>query len=267
MLLTAGCSFVWGDELKGFDDNPPTHWPLTFTHLLADKLGIEYSNRGFCGACNDKIFREVTDFLHNHPNKDKVTHLVVMWSAWQRKEVVEHMPDAREVKIGRQDDVTQFSQLRTNIIFDKSKRIAYEHMFQNAYDSRTDIMHTISKMKSLEVICDAAGIQLIQGVFHSRNWSNIMSILTDQCPDDASKKIKEKSLHIDATPHYKKWLLNSIGTLKNTSRVGLGKGKDMYTICKEYDDMKKFGHPGEKTQVVFADSLHEIFVKSSQKDV
>ena len=94
-----------------------------------------------------------------------------------------------------------------------------------------------------------------------------MSILTDQCPDDASKKIKEKSLHIDATPHYKKWLLNSIGTLKNTSRIGLGKGKDMYTICKEYDDMKKFGHPGEKTQVVFADSLHEIFVKSSQKDV
>jgi hypothetical protein len=41
----------------------------------------------------------------------------------------------------------------------------------------------------------------------------------------------------------------------------------MYTICKEYDDMKEFGHPGEKTQVVFADSLHEIFVKSSQKDV
>ena len=267
MLLTAGCSFVWGDELKGFDQDPPTHWDLTFTHLLAEKMNIEYSNRGFCGACNDKIFREVTDFLHSHPNKDKVTHIVVMWSAWQRKEVVEYMPPERDVKIGRQHDVTQFSQMRTETIYSKEWRHSYKSMFDNVYDSKTDIMHTLSKMKALEVMCDAAGIQLIQGVFHSRNWSNIMSILTDQHPDDSSAKINEKELLIDSIPEYKRWLKDSIGSLKDTSRIGMGRGKDLFTICRSIDDMKEFGHPGEKTQVLFADLLHETFAKLSQENI
>ena len=267
MLLTAGCSFVWGDELKGFDDNPPTHWDLTFTHLLAEKLGIEYSNRGFCGACNDKIFREVTDFLHSHPYKDKVTHIVVMWSAWQRKEVVEYMPPERDVKIGRQSNTTQFSQLRTETIYSKEWRAAYKSMFDNAYDSKTDIMHTVSKMKALEVICDAAGIKLIQGVFHSRNWSNIMSILTDQHPDDASSKITAKELRIDSIPEYKQWLKDSLGALKDTSRIGMGRGKDLFTLCRSIKDMKEFGQPGEKTQVLFADLLHETFEKSNENNI
>ena len=264
MLLTAGCSFVWGDELKGFDNEPPTHWEHTFTHLLADKLDIEYSNRGFCGACNDKIFREVTDFLHSHPYKDDITHLVVIWSAWQRKEVVEYMPSERDVKIGRQLDVTQFSQLRTETIYNKEWRHAYKKMLDTAYDSRTVIMHTISKMKALEVLCDAAGIKLIQGVFHSRNWSNIMSILTDQHPDDSSAKLTENENLIDSIPDYKKWLLDSIGSLKDTSRIGLGRGKDLFTICREIGDMREFGHPGEKSQIIFANQLHETFAKSSQ---
>ena len=264
MLLTAGCSFVWGDELEGFDQDPPTHWDKTFTAILAKKLDIEYSNRGFCGACNDKIFRETIDFLHSHPHKDDITHLVVMWSAWQRKEVVEYMPADRDVKIGRQIDVTQFSQLRTETIYDKNIRTAYTDLFDNAYDSKTDIMHTFSKMKALELICDAAGIQLIQGVFHSRNWSNIMSILTDQHPDDSSAKISEKEFLIDSIPEYKKWLKDSIGSLKDTSRIGLGRGKDLFTICKSIDDMREFGHPGEKSQVIFADLLHELFAKNSQ---
>ena len=261
MLLTAGCSFVWGDELEGFDQDPPTHWGLTFTSILSRKMGLEYENRGVCGACNEKIFREVTDFLHQNPNK--ITHMVVMWSAWQRSELVEYMPADRDVKIGRQTDTTQFSQLRTELIYSPEKRVAMKHWFNTAYDSKTDIMHTISKMKALELICDAAGIQLIQGVFHKRNWTNVMSILTDQHPDDASKKIRETEFHIDSIPDYKKWLLDSIGSLKITSRVGMGRGKDLYSICREIDDMKEFGHPGEKTQEIFAEFLYETFSESS----
>ncbi len=265
MLLTAGCSFVWGDELEGFDQNPPTHWDKTFTDILARKLDIEYENRGICGACNDKIFREVTDYLHSNPNT--VTHMVVMWSAWQRKEIVEYMPPDRDVKIGRQNDVTQFSQLRTECIYDMNKRMTYEHMFQNSYDSKTDIMHTLTKMKALEIICEAAGIELIQGVFHSRNWSNIQAILTDRNPDDSSNELLSKEHSIKSIPDYKRWLVDSIGSLKSSSRVGMGRGRDMFTICRSIDDMKEFGHPGERTQVIFADFLHEIFAKSSQEEV
>ena len=262
MLLTAGCSFVWGDELEGFDQDPPVHWEHTFTHLLAKKLGVDYENRGVCGACNDKIFREVTDYIHSTSNT--ITHVVVMWSAWQRKEVVEYMPNNRDVKIGRQTDVTQFSQLRTETIYDKEWRRAYKYMFDEAYDSKTDIMHTLSKMKALELICESKGIQLIQGVFHNRNWSNIMSILSDRCPDDASGKIQKKEQRIEAIPDYKKWLLDSIGSLKESSRLGMGRGVDLYTLGSSIKDIKEYGHPGEKTQILFADQLHELIAKSSQ---
>lgn len=61
-------------------------------------------------------------------------------------------------------------------------------------------------------------------------------------------------------PDYKQWLKDSIGSLEDTSRVGMGRGKDLYTLCIEGDDMKPYGHPGEKTQVVFTDFLYEKFI-------
>jgi len=262
MLLTAGCSFVWGDELEGFDQDPPTHWDKTFTAILAKKLGIEYKNRGFCGACNDKIFRETIDFLHSHPHKDDITHLVVMWSAWQRKEVVEYMPPERDVKIGRQIDVTQFSQLRTEMIYSKNLRKGHKWLFDHAYDSRTDIMHTLSKMKTLEVMCEAKGITLVQGMFHKRNWSNIQSVLTDNIPNDSVGKKEEK--FIDSVPDFKEWMMKSISSLDKNSRIGMGTGQDLYSMGISIKDIKEYGHPGEDTQVMFADQLHELIAKSSQ---
>jgi len=258
MLLTAGCSFVWGDELEGFDNDPPTHWKYTFTHLLAEKLGIDYANRGVCGACNDKIFREVTDFLHAHPNE--VTHMVVMWSAFQRKELVEYMPPNREVKIGRQIDVTQFSSLRTDVIYSDEKRNQWTHWYDTAYDSKTDILHTLVMMKNLEVIADAAGIKLVQGFFHNRNWSNIISVLTDAVPENDDMPRLPYEQRIDNTPGYKQWLKDSMGSLKNTSRIGMGRGEDLYTIGQRLDDIKPYGHPGEESQVVFTEFLYEKFI-------
>jgi hypothetical protein len=254
MLLTAGCSFVWGDELKGFDDNPPTHWPFTFTHLLAGKMAMPYINLGSCGAGNDKIFREVTDYLHNPRHETPVTHIVVMWSAFQRAEVVEYMPKEREIKIQRHDDVTQFSPLRTSGIYNRNKRRVMNDWFDNAYDSRTDVMHTLTKMKTLELLCDSMGIKLVQGFFHKRCWSNIMSILRDNGPDE------DDTLVAGSMPLYTSWLKNSIIDLKPTSRVGAGKGKDLYTIAIENDDLRPHGHPGEKTQVIFSDFLYKKFI-------
>ena len=256
MLLTAGCSFVWGDELEGFDNNPPTHWPLTFTHQLAEKLEVDYVNRGVCGSCNDKIFREVTDYLHENPDK-RPTHIVVMWSAFQRSELAEFMPLNREVKIGRQNDVTQFSPLRTECIYDERKRKTMQDWFETAYDSRTDVMHTLTKMKTLELLCEGLGIQLVQGFFHKRCWSNIMAILRDESTEDSDNIDMS---HASSMPEYKRWLIDSIANLKHTSRVGAGKGEDLYTLAIESDDLKPHGHPGEKTQVTFSDFLFQKFI-------
>ena len=260
MLLTAGCSFVWGDELDGFDNNPPTHWPLTWTHLAAEKMGIPYVNRGVCGACNDKIFREVTDYLWSNQN-NLPTHIAVMWSAWQRTELVEYVRDEVEIQIQRQQNVTQFSPLRLDLIQDRATRHILASWFEDAYNTRTDMLHTFTKMKTLEVICDAMGIKLIQGTFHSRCKSNLMATLTDFTPDGKKLSVEQK---IDSVPEYKEWLTTALSNLRDTSKVGFTFGKDLYTICRELDDMKPYGHPGERTQVVFADFIFETFMKMEQ---
>mgnify|MGYP006079975423 CR=1 FL=1 len=266
MLLTAGCSFVWGDELEGFDQDPPSHWDLTFTAITARALGIEYVNRGSCGACNEKIFREVTDFLHKTP--DTVTHMVVMWSAWQRKEHVEYMPAAQGSGMRRDEDVTQFSSLRTDVIHNKQMRESMDNLYNTAYDSKTDIMHTITNMKALEIICEAKNIKLVQGVFHHRNWSNLMCVLGDVLPPDATRDTYEdENLSINDIPEYRRWLTESLGSLKRASRVGLGRGEDLFSVSQILQDTKEFGHPGEESQEVFSKFLLRTFENSTQEKV
>jgi hypothetical protein len=242
MLLTAGCSFVWGDELDGYDNTPPTHWEHTFTDILAKKMGIDYVNLGRCGAGNEQIFRLITDCLHDNPDQ-QITHMVVLWSAWQRKEWVEYHPSEGDVKVVRELDVTQFSGLR-------------------CYDTRTDIMQTLSKMKMIELLCESRGIKLIQGVFHRRNWSNVMAVLTDA---EVGEGIPvHPDMQIDKVPEYKEWLTESLKSLKTTSRIGMGKSgviKDLYALGKQFGDIKEFGHPGEKTNLAYANLLFETFTK------
>jgi hypothetical protein len=258
MLLTAGCSFVWGDELEGFDNDPPTHWEYTFTHLLAQKLGMDYVNLGLCGSCNDRIFRDVIDHLHD-PEKENPTHMVILWSAWQRSEIVEEMPPERAANIGlgRPLDHTQFSPLRIDVLNKGPRRELLREYYGNYYDSKTDISHGISKMKAMEVLCEGLGIKLIQGVFHGRNWQNILKVLTNtpSRPDTDDRNIAEY------VPEFANWLKRSVNSLKDTSRVGLGKHVDLHKIGVKLDDLKPYHHPGEKTQVVFADFLFDQFEK------
>lgn len=258
MLLTAGCSFVWGDELNGFDQDPPTHHELTFTHLLAERLDMPYINMGICGSGNDRIFRHVTDYLHN-PENEKPKLMVIMWSAWQRMEMVEYMPMKREIDMGcnRPEDATQFSPVRVDVLASRHARGLLKLHFEQSYDSRTDIMHGLTKMKAMEVICDGLGIPLIQGVFHNRCWSNVLSVLKGEGALDDGDMVEGQPL--GDTPAYRTWLKDAVGSLKSTSRIGLGRGPSMYEIAKKIDDVKEFGHPGERTQVLFAEMLENTY--------
>jgi len=256
MLLTAGCSFVWGDELDGFDNDPPTHWPSTFTHLLSDKLEMPYVNLGMCGSCNDRIFRDVIDHLHDS-EKENPTHMVILWSAWQRNEIVEEMPLERALHmgLGMPYNHVQFSPQRIKLINKGARRDHLTEYYERYYDSKTDISHGITKMKSMEVICDAMGINLIQGVFHARMYQNILKVLTNtpSNPDADDRNIQEY------VPEFASWLKKSVISLKDTSRVGLGRHRDLFNIARSLGDLKEFDHPGERSQVVFADFLYKQF--------
>jgi len=256
MLLTAGCSFVWGDELDGFDQNPPTHNNLTMTHLLATSMKMDYINMGICGSCNDRIFRHVTDYLAD-PKKENPSHMVIIWSAWQRQELVEHMSPYREANVcaSRPENATQYSPVRLNVIGDREVRASLQKYYKDLYDCRTDIMHGITMIKTMELLCQSLGIKLIQGVFHYRCWSNIMSVLNEEGAYDDGKQHQD----LGSTPDYRKWLKDSLGALSPNSRLGLGRGPSMYEVAKSHHDVKEFGHPGEITQIAYSQMLKKMF--------
>lgn len=250
MLLTNGCSFVWGDELKGYDTNPPSHYNLTFTHHLSKKLKTEYVNLATCGACNDKIFRDVIDYLLD-PTKENPTHMVILWSAWQRDETAENRTAGWEDEVGikRYQCMSQFSPARMHHI-----KPELETLLSPALEKmdvlRTKITHHVSFMKSMELLCDSMGIKLIQGSFHSRMRGNMMQAVHPR-------------FHKTDAP-WTEWIdytNDSIRSLKDTSRLGLGKFIDFYTFADKDFEIRPYGHPDEDAHKAWSQYLYDIFKK------
>jgi hypothetical protein len=89
-----------------------------------------------------------------------------------------------------------------------------------------------------------------------------MAILSDA---DVGEGIPvHPDMQIDKVPEYKEWLVSSLGKLKTTSRIGMGKKgpiTDLYSLAAKNNDVKEFGHPGEKSNLEYANLLFETFTK------
>jgi len=244
MLLTCGCSFVWGDELEGCYDDPPNHWRHTFTSLLAKRLRVDYINLAACGNGNDKIFRDVMTYLTD-PNRRQPTHMVILWSSWQRTEMAE--PDNSHHagrNIQRFDSTSQFSPERIHNILPRKWGAAHA-WFDRAYDVRTDILRQLPLMIAMQEICDLRGIKLIQGAFHDRMMDNIMwSLKGGDSGDFAAWNKKFGDL---------------FGKLRSESRVGLGKYETLRSVSERLKDIKPNAHPGEASHSEYAGMLYGIF--------
>lgn len=246
MLVTNGCSFVWGDELEGYDNDPPTHWPLTFTHLLADKLEVEYKNLGCCGNGNDKIFRDTSDYLINC--NELPTHMVILWSAWQREEIAELHYNESDIKIERWENMTQISPTRLGHMGSKRVSKVLDLLYDDYDNTRTGILHGLTYMTHMQWLCEKLDIKLVQGVFHERSWEAVCETLH---PNEAKGKVS-----------WKQWMLSvnkKLGYLDKKSRVGMNRYLDFYSIAEKFNDVKPYGHPGERSHKEFADLLYHIF--------
>lgn len=246
MLLTNGCSFVWGDELEGYDNDPPSHHHLTFTHKLAEHLQMDYVNLASCGACNQKIFRDTMHYL-NDPAKEKPTHIVIIWSAWQREEVAENWPESDDVerKVQRFQCMTQISPARVKNLKPELRK-PLDRLYEFYDVTRTGITRTFTYMETMQFICDTLGIKLIQGVFHELMYRNLLD------------KLSPRNRRMD----WGDWMdftTETLGRLPDTSRVGLGPYPDLYSVGRERHEILKHGHPNESAQVEYAEILHNIF--------
>jgi hypothetical protein len=247
MLLTNGCSFVWGDELEGYDNDPPTHWEHTFAHKLSKSLGIPYVNIAQCGSCNQKIFRDTTDYLRTC--EELPTHIVILWSAWQREEVAENHPKDYETirNIKRFQCMTQISPSRLNIVKPELGKVLDE--YYDYYDCvRTGIVRTINYMTHMQWLCDKLDIKLIQGCFHVRMWENMIETMNPR-------------YHKTQAPwtEWMNYVQESLGALKDVSRVGLGRYEDFFSTAYNNHTIKPYGHPDEDSHTTYADFLHHIF--------
>lgn len=255
MLLVNGCSFVWGDELEGYNVSPPQHWHRTFSHILADKLDMPYMNLAECGNGNRKIFRDTMKYLRSDEGK-KVTHVVVLWSAFERQEVAEsYGPGIQEVmKIKPQQCMTQFSPARITTLMNPELANALDYLYDHYDTLRTEIMETITYMTSMQFICETLGIKYISGGFNPRMWDELIHVMKPHWMSG-----------VNPDQHWGDWMNHVTGELdylKDTSRLGLNRFSNLVDIAESFDppDFKPAGHCGEKSQVVFAEDLYNIFM-------
>ena len=253
MLLVSGCSFAWGDELDGHEDTPPTHWELGWPYLLAEKLGIHHKNISACGNGNDKIFRDTMRWLRTSSDRDKITHMVILWSAFERTEIAEsYGPGIEEMmKIKRFQCMTQTSPARVDLLEKKEIAQAFDYMYDHYDLLRERILYTMNYMTTMQFICEKMGIKLVQGWFHYRMWEELVDVMKPHFYDG-----KNPDHHWG---EWMKWVQDELNYLHNSSRLGINRHTDLASIAEELDDYKEFFHPGEKCQPVFADICVQAF--------
>jgi hypothetical protein len=281
-VATIGCSFVWGDELIGHDQDPPTHWDSTFGAHLRRELGFDkHVNLACCGNGNAKIFRDLIQYL-SLPKKEDPDVLVVMWSAWKRIELFEAKESGFEdrQKIKREQQMTQFSPVRYAYLNKDNSEIAgmWSTLVNN---NQTGIIQTLAYMSAIQQLCDARGIKIVQTVFHTAMGQQLLDAFFRDVPDtDVSQ--------------WRNWVYEAIWSLRPECTLGIRfldaideaqkddleykvyikdgrvknhKGKairddnghfTLYELGVEKDDIAKYGHPKELSHELYAKSLAKI---------
>lgn len=247
MLLTNGCSFVWGDELEGHKDEPPSHWHLTFTHQLAEKLGTDYVNLGTCGGGNDKIFRDTMDYLRNNR---KPSHIVILWSAYERYEHCEAMSKMREENfyLPRKQCMTQISPERTTLINSRDRPIITKYLTKSR-DLRHDILKTMTYMVNIQYVCKLLDIKLLQGFFHVRMKNGLLKTMR---PKNRDKNWGE----------WMDYIQGLIDELDESSQIGIRTSlTDFYSCAVANYELMPHSHPPAEAHAEYAGLLYSWFEK------
>ena len=269
MLLVAGCSFAWGDELVGSRNNPPTHQDLVFGSILSKKLDLEYTNIAACGNCNYKIFRDVMSNLHLNPS-----HIFVLWSDPLRKEQLLEIPnhDRNKLKVYTDLSMTQWHENRfDDLLLSMSKDVAYEwsrhytfnelttfERTENAISAYgtgllTGFTHLLPQMIALQHMCDGMGIKITQGIFHQEIRQEVFRYITKIRGSrfNSSNQLKQ----------WANWAEDSLDSLRPECKLGLVEGDTCLKTIMEGRPMKKYGHPDERAHTDYADYLYPIVKK------
>ena len=214
-----------------YNKNPTTHQRHRFSEKLAKSLDIDVVNLASCGGSNHKIFRDTLNFLMSEHGND-CTHMVIVWSAWDRDELINDVkPEDEDLyHVPRYNSITQFSPPRIDNIGFVGKRTKdamrsyYTHL--NKF-KRKSITHQMSYMIAIHQICEARGINLVMSHFHKNQWREFLNSIIDCDREDVSS-LKE----------WQDMIKKMMYSLPEKSRLGLGYGKTFSQVCTETIDNK-----------------------------
>jgi hypothetical protein len=260
ILLTNGDSFTYGDELDGWDTNPPTHEHHTYTFKLSTMIDRKYINLAQNGSSNDKIYRRTMDFLINKHSSIDVDLLVITWSNFGRFEICENY----RMYADRTSNIPQESNMNQIIYSHKPDRFVYDQGDQSiplrreiisrygemVLTMQTQIMRTFMYMNHIQFVCDLMKIPVVQGVIHGDMYGNFLATLRK----DGWKDYKYK-----VTEYY--------NDLREECKIGLGFYKDLYYWGHDKYSLKPRGHADEESHTAYAEMIYDIIKDKGLLDV
>lgn len=276
MLLTTGCSVTYGAELDEGHWFSDKHWEETFSHKLAEKLGMDYTCIAKCGNSNYKIFRELTRwFAQDHissaaySNNERVipsncTHMVVLWSQFHRDEIY----TTRHID----NFIKQHGRSYNSREKDQMGLQQYAHDGENVRnyldDNELDVLKTMWKthksggqkakldlvvfMLNIQLLCEKHGIKLLQGTMKN-------DLFRSHCKSLSRFKKDPRS---PTEAQYIHNLKSMLSDLKITSRIGFNHYREITStefVGKNYEHVLRHGHPNAIVHAEYAEYLYNIF--------
>lgn len=256
ILLTNGDSFTYGDELlgsrnpKGFEFD--THHQYTYTHVLSQLLNKNYVNLGKNGASNSKIFRSTMRFLQT--TSKKIDLLVITWTQWGRFEIANswQLDGDRQIFIPFEDNMNSIiaSQRSSGFMFntkndeDPERTAILKSYFEDVLTMQTQIIHSLTYMRTIQHFCDILGIKVMQGIIHTGSYHNMLYTLRNT----------------EGWEQYVEYVQESMNYLRPECKIGLGYYTDIYSLHEQIPDaeVRPMGHVCEKTQKAYAEMLYQI---------
>lgn len=180
-IVSFGCSLIYGDELQDWDpgdsrgryprDNPSQGvWP----NKVAQSLGVPHVNKGFSGASNEFILRQLTRYLcyptlpnyewklHSIPNLDAPLEegdlVIIQWTSHYRNEVYN-----RDRKFMTGCNFDHYVQLQVESLAGEQSqdRNIYEHLLI-WQDENSAAERFLNNMMQAEALLRSKGVQFVQ---------------------------------------------------------------------------------------------------------
>lgn len=232
--LFNGCSFVWGDELADPQGS-------RFSRLISDELGIREVNLSVRGASNDRIFRTTIDHMTSMTSKPEF--MIIAWSGTDRFELFSSLKEDRHGGVLMQ---CSYSRVKNKEFEHITKPL--ESYFRSIVTDEYDSIRTLNYMATIQLLCRTMGIPLLQFQFAHRH-----KIIADRILNDMYFTAKMKEFH--------KYYKSKIDALAEYSTYGLTNEYNLLEMSVGIKDVEirtgYYGHPREKSQVLYKDFMIE----------